>query len=197
MGITSFSVELIERNKGNAKSVIELGAQQMYNQSNLPAPYADEFYKSLGFEEYSCIDLSKENNAIEIDLSKALETPIGHYDLVTDFGTSEHVGSNGAFDIKAYYNCWKIKHDLCKNGGLIISENPEPGSWPSHGFNYISQYFYVGLADKLDYTIIELSRYPAMGNQVDGWNTYCVLRKNSDAEFISLQDFKMLGVKRS
>lgn len=196
MGITSFSVELIERNKGNAKSVIELGAQQMYNQPNLPAPYADEYYKSLGLD-YSCIDLSKENNSIEIDLSKPLENSIGQFDLVTDFGTSEHVGNNGVFDIEAFYNCWKIKHDLCKNGGLIINENPKTGNWPGHGFNYVTSDFYSNLAELMYYNILERGEHPAVGNDTDGWNVYCVLQKTDDREFISLDQFKTLDFRTS
>lgn len=196
MGITSFSVELIERNKGNAKTVIEIGAQNLYNQPALPAPYANQYYESVDME-YSCIDLSKENNCIEIDLSKPLENPIGTYDLVTDFGSQEHIGNNGVHDPEAFYNCWKIKHDLLKSGGTMINENPKTGNWPSHGFNYVTQDFYFKLAELCGYIILELGEHPAMGNVTDGWNIYCVLRKNSDAEFISLEEFKTLDFKQS
>lgn len=196
MGITSFSIELIERNKGAAKSVIELGAQNLYNQPILPAPYADEYYTSLGIE-YSCIDISKENGCIEIDLSKTFQNTIGQFDLVTDFGTSEHIGNNGLHDSEAFYNCWKTKHDILKSSAVMINENPKTGNWLGHGFNYLTQDFYLRLAQLCGYTILELGEHPAMGNITDGWNVYCVLRKNSEVEFISLEEFKTLDFRKS
>jgi hypothetical protein len=202
MGITSFSIELIERNKGNAKTVIELGAQNLYNQPMLPAPYANEWYESQGIE-YACIDVSKENNCIEIDLSKPYtgtdfcrfdreDETIESFDLVTDFGTSEHVGNDGVHDPEAFYNCWKIKHDLLKEGGVMINENPKTGNWPGHGFNYVTSAFYLELAQLCGYAVLEIGEHPAMGNITDGWNVYCVLRKSSNADFISFEDFKTL-----
>lgn len=210
MGITSFSIELIERNKGNAKTIIELGAQNLYNQPILPAPYAHEWYLKNGFEEYDCIDLSKENNCIELDLSKPInyatypfmrmdreDEMIEEYDLVTDFGTQEHIGNNGIHDPEAFYNCWKIKHDLFKKDGVMINENPKTGSWPGHGFQYMTLDFYLRLAELCGYKILELGEHPAMGNVTDGWNIYCVLKKQNNNSFISLEEFKTLDFRTS
>ena len=179
MGITSFSTGLINRvldNRNDIHAVIELGAQNLYDR-DYPSgpPYADEFYTRRGLT-YTCIDLSAENGAKVIDLSEPVAVST-QYDLVTDFGTSEHV--------KGIYNCWKTKHDLLRVGGVMISENPKVGNWPGHGYHYYTQDFYTALAEQAGYKIIEIGEHPAMGNVTDGWNIYCVMEKVEDKPFPS------------
>lgn len=197
MGITSFSIELLDKIiiRFSPKTVIELGAQNLYNQPKLPAPYANEYYESKGLK-YKCIDLSKENNCIEIDLSKPMiNKNLQKVDLITDFGTSEHISNNGIFDAEAFYNCWKIKHDILNVDGVMINENPKTGNWPGHGFNYVNIDFYSELIMLMNYELIELGEHPAMGNITDGWNIYCIFQKKHDADFISLEKFKTLKFK--
>lgn len=195
MGVTSIDIEKLEiiLNNYPIKSVIELGAQNNYSQPQLPAPYMSEWYEAKGIR-YKCIDLSKENNCLVADLSKPIF--IGEkYDLVTDFGTSEHIGANGKHDIEAIYNCWKTKHDLLGRTGIMVNENPKTGNWPGHGFNYYTGAFYEKLCALCSYTIIELTEIPAMGNTTDGWNIYCSLQKVNDEPFITLEEFKNCGIK--
>src|SRR5258705_2863459 len=101
MGVTSTSLKLIERalQMVPARNVMELGAQNLYDKEYKtgPQPYASVFYKSKGIE-YSCIDLNGENDACKIDLEEKIE-PEKQFDLVTDFGTGEHV--------KNVYNIFK------------------------------------------------------------------------------------------
>jgi hypothetical protein len=204
MGITAKDVELLDEIiiRYRPKNVMELGAQNLYNQPKLPAPYAHEYYEPKGVK-YSCIDLNGENNALKIDLGNSLieeEKKVsihpGIYDLVTDFVTSEHIGKSGAHKIESYYNCWKTKYDLCEVGGIILSENPKTGNWPGHGFNYIDVAFYHKLCNLLGAQIIHIEEHAAMGNVTDGWNVICIFIK-PDREFISLEEFKTLGVKTS
>jgi hypothetical protein len=186
MGITSFSIELIEKHKADSKNVCELGAQNLYDKDyGFNFPYADTYYKANGIE-YTCIDLNGENGALKIDLEKPQKFT-GVYDLVTDFGTSEHVRDG--------YNIAKIIHDLVKVGGIVIQENPKTGSWPKHGFNYKTKEFYSKLAELCGYEILELGEHPAMGNNIDGWNVYCVWRKTNEEKFISKAKFKELDLR--
>ncbi len=197
MGITAFSIKLLDEviEKNNSKTVMELGAQNLYNQPALPAPYAHEYYEAKGLK-YECIDLSKENNCIVMDLS--IPQTIGEqYDLVTDFGTSEHVGVDGKHSIEAYYNCWNTKHGLLSVNGVMVNENPKTGNWIGHGFNYVDKGFYELLCEAQGYELIELGEHPAMGNVTDGWNVYCIFRKVNSNPFISLDEFKKLGTKTS
>lgn len=197
MGVTSIDVEKLEiiLNDYPIKSVIELGAQNNYAQPKLPAPYMSEWYTAKGIE-YQSIDLSAENNCLVIDLSKPYY-PEKQYDLVTDFGTSEHVGVNGKHNIEAIYNCWKTKHDLLALNGIMVNENPKTGNWPGHGFNYYTNEFYTRLCLLNQYYILELTEIAAMGNITDGWNVYCSLKKKNFGPFITLEEFKTCGIKTS
>lgn len=208
MGYTNFTVELIERHLQGVKTVIDLGAQNMYNTPTTPAPYASEWYKGKGIV-YAAVDLSGENKSLAMDLSvpcqirnsdKHEKSPESAYlnlvfDMVVDAGTSEHVGRGGKFDWTAIYNCWRNKFDWCKVGGKIISENPKSGNWPGHGFNYVTDDFYRGLREYSDLEILEIGEQAAMGNVTDGWNVYCVMEKTGD-KFPTLEQFKKLDVKQ-
>jgi len=187
MGITTFTIELLTEALQHVRpgKVCELGAQNLYDAPYPNPMYADIWYRERKME-YQCIDLNKENNALPIDLERS-ECKLEPVEWVTDFGTSEH--------IRNYFNVWKYKHDLCKEGGLIISENPKTGNWPKHGFNYTSVDFYKVLARLMRYEIIKIGEHPAMGNVTNGWNVYCILRKTKDNEFIKEKEFKKLKFK--
>lgn len=193
MGITQYSIEKLSQLKG-LKTVTELGSQNLFCDWKMGA-YASEWYLANGFEKYTCIDLNGENNAQKLDLSQPL--PIGEQvDLVTDFGTSEHVHSgNHVMDWKAIYNCWKTKHSLVKVGGYMVNENPKTGNWVGHGYNYYTTSFYLDLAPQIGYEIVLLEEHPAMGNTTDGWNVVCILKKVKDAPFIKLSEFKKLDLQ--
>lgn len=192
MGITSHSLKLIE-SALPVGSVCELGSQNLYDKHYTPPKYASEWYESKGIE-YQCIDLNGENNAWQWDLSKKRD-PSNEYDLVTDFGTSEHVGRKGSFYERGFYNCLRTKHLLCKMGGIIISENPKTGNWPGHGFQYYTQDFYLDLANSGAIEVIELGETAAMGNTKDGWNVYCIARKTG--EFPEFKQFQGFAYRRS
>lgn len=201
MGLTSFSIDLVKKYLP-VYSVMELGAQNLFDLEYMGNnPFASTFYLKNGVKDYACIDLNGENRAYRFDLSKP-QRDFLQYDLVTDFGTSEHVCNEGRFDWEAIYNCWVTKHNLCKDGGLIISENPESGSWIngkviSHfSYQFYTEHFYRQLAALTRYELVELGRHAAMGNETDGWNVYCVLRKKG-SKFITLKDFKTLDLRQS
>lgn len=189
MGVTDFSLTLLNKYVKENDKVLELGAQNLYSWEYEGAPYADVYYKKKGCE-YTCLDLNEENNALKLDLATKLN--LDKYNVITDFGTSEHVGIDGKHDAKAFYNSWLNKHNACENGGLIISENPKTGNWPDHGFNYVTVDFYKQLAQANNYEILELAEHPAMNNTTDGWNIYCVLRKTQD-KFMTITNFKKLS----
>ena len=178
MGVTSTSIQLIEKVLAlqPVKTVLELGAQNLYDKAyTLPIPYASTFYESKGIE-YKCVDLNGENNALKIDLEKS-QTIKETFDLVTDFGTGEHV--------RNAYNLLKIIHDSVKLNGIVIRQNPKTGNWAGHGFWYTTQELYQKLAYLNGYEIIDIGEDAAMGNVTDGWNVWCIYRKVIDQPFIS------------
>lgn len=186
MGITHFSVSLLDEviSSNKIKTVCELGAQNLYIQ--VGAPYANEYYERKGVE-YFCIDVSKENGAMDYDLSKPL--PIKkEFDLVTDFGTGEHVGRTK----DDLYQVLKNIHNLCKFQGIMIRENPKTGNWPGHGFHYMTKSFYKAFCKEQGYQLLKVGEHAAMGNTTDGWNVYAVMRKTDDKPFMSKAKFNKL-----
>lgn len=199
MGITDFSVTLLDRiiKDYQPKSVCELGDQNLYTNDTRYGKYADVYYKEKGISDYVCIDLNGGNGAAKFDLGKYFN--ITHqFDLVTDFGVSEHIGTDGHFDEEAYYNCWANKYKLCKMGGIIVSETPKTGNWIGHGFNYVDFNFYWTLSRKSGLYIGQdcIGEHPAMGNITDGWNIWCIMKKVEDL-FPSFEEFQTLPLKQS
>lgn len=195
MGVTAVDIEILEPliKMYDPRGVIDLGAQNNYSQGGLPAPYMSDWWNAKRIDYYS-IDMSGENNSINLDLSLDWEFK-PDADFVMDFGTSEHVGKAGAFSWEAIYNCWKNKHDLLRIGGLMINENPKTGNWPDHGFNYYTLEFYSQLCKMSGYVIEGIQQIPAMSNIIDGWNILCILRKLSD-KFPTLELFKRLDLRQ-
>jgi len=232
MGITNFSKSLIEKAlqiKPDIKSVIELGSQNDYTTGEANPPFANNLYKQFGVSRYACIDLAGDNNSIKIDLSEAIpeftkseggrpQYQHNSFDLVTDFGTSEHVVKMSEYEsipfheghinsiypkgevteeqiAQGYYNCWLNKFNLCKVGGLIISENPLTGNWPEHGYSYLGVGFYDELCSMSDLEGIEQGFEAAMGNTQSGWNYWSVLKKTG-SKFPPFEQFQTLPIFR-
>lgn len=190
MGVTSFDIPIIEKYLPRpGDTVIELGAQNNYAQPHLPAPYMREWYEG-SMINYISIDLTGEDSSIQLDLSKPLpKNLLGFSTLVTDFGTSEHVGET----LEDYYQCWLNKWNLCKVGGYIISENPMTENWTGHGKHYLGELFYGMLPLYDSVAVKETGIHPAMGNTKDGWNVWGVVYKAGE-KFHTFDQFKKLPI---
>src|SRR3989338_4123011 len=123
------------------KSVIEMGSQEMhmtlplfeelvraagvpgYKKENFtalahwpafPRCPARPFYELLVIDKYNCVDMNKMHGAIPLDLNFPLDDKslYGKFDLVTDYGTNEHVFNTA--------EAYRTVHRLCKENGLII-----------------------------------------------------------------------------
>lgn len=103
--------------------VAELGDQRI-----APNPterrLAQDWYREIGCGTYLSID-GNGRGTMTWDLNRPLPDTIGTYDLVTDFGTGEHV-----FD---QAQVWRTLHNLCTMGGFIVWDRPTQG-YPSHGY---------------------------------------------------------------
>lgn len=192
MGLTKYSYDLLMRYAKTGNQMLELGNQTIYFGDDYGKP-AKPMFEKMGFSHIS-IDLNGEDGAVKSDLSiKTYYTIMVNcraFDIVTDFGTSEHIKPS-------LYACWWNKHTNCKYGGYIISENPKTGNWKGHGYWYYTEEFYRNLAKAQGYEIMELGEHPAMGNTTDGWNIYCVLKKIKSNSFITKAQFNKLGINES
>jgi hypothetical protein len=100
------------------------------------APLAREFWTWLGFS-YASIDIDGSPGSIPLDLNYD-EVPIefiGKYDVVTNFGTTEHVANQ--------LQSFKIVHDLTTPGGLMLHVLPASGDL-NHGLvSYNPKFFWM------------------------------------------------------
>jgi len=145
-------------------SVIELGSQHLQTAGadiafviNNLAPknnikesdikVASDMYKALGFLNYKCIDTDGRHDALYFDLNENINKKgfNEQFDLVTNFGTSEH-----CFD---QYHCFMNIHNLCKDGGMMIHIVPMHGGL-NHGFYNYHPNFFFSLAAANDYKIV-------------------------------------------
>src|SRR5580698_1758848 len=100
------------------------------------APLAREFWTWLGFS-YASIDSDGSPGSLPLDLNYD-EVPtefIGKYDVVTNFGTTEHVANQ--------LQSFKIVHDLATPGALILHVLPTSGGL-NHGLvSYNPKFFWM------------------------------------------------------
>ena len=85
------------------------------------APLAREFWTWLGLS-YASIDIDGSPGSIPLDLNYD-EVPaafVGQYDVVTNFGTTEHVANQ--------LQSFKIIHDLATPGALMLHVLPASGT---------------------------------------------------------------------
>lgn len=210
MGINDMNLKTLEwiMDRYCIKSILELGAQTFYQNYKSVAygSYASEYYKLKNVEHYKCIDLNGENNAINVDLT--IPQDLGKYNMVTDFGTSEHIAgftkeeedqteydgnntwkhsSNHTAGIEAFYNCWTTKYNA--SNLLIVSSNPATGHWKGHGHFYYTKQFYERLCQLTGMRPIILEEHFAMGNYTDGKEICCALDVRG-SHWISFDEFK-------
>jgi hypothetical protein len=100
------------------------------------APMARLMWEWLGFS-YAAIDIDDSPGSIPLDLNfdEVPKSQRDIYDLVTNFGTTEHVANQ--------LNAFKIAHDLATEGGVMIHHLPCQGNL-NHGLvNYSPKFFWM------------------------------------------------------
>lgn len=136
-------------------SVCELGNQQV---SGVVASSAEAFYTSLGCGRYESIDANGLGTFTH-DLNQPLPYVIDgtahvrkwaeRFDLVTDFGTGEHI-----FD---QAQVWRTVHSLTKPAGYIAFDRPSQG-YGKHCFYLTTECLFRDLAAANDYTVLRLEK---------------------------------------
>ncbi len=102
------------------------------------------FYRVvLGVSHYEAIDLHGSPAAMKQDLNEPV-TLAQRYDIVTNFGTAEHV-----FNIAQVF---RTMHEAVKPGGLLLHALPNQGAY-DHGFYNFHPTFVFDLAQANDYML--------------------------------------------
>lgn len=157
-------------------TMCELGDQLM-DVDGIDFKVAKDYWESLGIKHTS-IDINGEHGALPLDLSKPICNKIqeigGPFDIVTNFGTSEHV--------KDQYQCFRNIHDLCKVPGMVIHSVPAVGHWDNHGLYHYSLSFFEILARQTLFSIAHSDTIVVPGKAKN--NVHCAMISSTWQPFI-------------
>lgn len=177
--------------------MMELGDQQIYcfPDFNDGSP-AKVYFEYLGIKRHVSIDLNGMLGALPLDLSKPIDDPafMGAFDMVTDLGTSEHVSPH----VSGLYACRLNCHNWCREGGVMVFENPKTGNWSKHGHHYFTTEHYRLLSEACDYDVLDLADVPPvyfsdfLGHSPDRVEVIAVLRKLSGKPFVSFERYEQI-----
>jgi len=102
-----------------------------------------DYFVSEGFEHVS-VDINGLDGALPLDLRNPID--LGKFDMVTNYGTTEHVEGNQA-------QVWENIHKAVDVDGVLICMCPAPGDWWWHGIYYPTKEFYTQFAERNGYEI--------------------------------------------
>jgi SAM-dependent methyltransferase len=105
----------------------------------------DAFYAMFGASKYRSLDPFDPRSEYRYDLG-ARVPKFGTFDIVTNFGTAEHV-----FDIA---NVFKTAYDLLPTGGILLNVNPAHGDI-DHGFYNLHPILFRTLAQHSGFEIAD------------------------------------------
>lgn len=133
-------------------TVLEFGDQYVTWQT--PHYLARELYARHGCGLYHAVD-GNGRGTVTFDLNrKASELArllkVKGFDLVTDFGTGEHIFDQGQF--------WRTAHGMIKVGGFFIFDRPSQG-YEAHCFWRTDFSTYQDIAAANSYDVIALERH--------------------------------------
>ena len=117
------------------------------------------------------LDINGRDGALPLDLSRPLNSSLHHLlgkcDVVTNFGTTEHVGESEYIEERegyermdiwaSQYHAFRNIHGLVRDGGIIINMVPAAGCWPRHGAVEYEPRFFYALARSAGYDVRNVS----------------------------------------
>src|SRR5439155_24291543 len=108
--------------------------------------------------EYNSIDVCPglKTEILDLNFDTLPTHMIGHYDIVLNFGTTEHVFNQ--------WNCFEVMHDACMVGGAICHQLPAS---LEHGYYCYTPLFFREMAAANNYEILDLFVTPAGESKID------------------------------
>lgn len=155
----------------------ELGNQIIIAKPNI---IAKEYFVSLNMIHVS-IDMNGLDGSLQLDLSNPISDSelIGNFDVVTNFGTSEHTLNQ--------YQVFKNMHNFTKLGGFQVQVVPLVGHWEGHCPYHYGKNFFDQLA-KLSNCEIQDTQILDFRKRHKKKLLMSILKKTSDL-FVSENDF--------
>lgn len=152
-------------------TVCELGDQWVTHE--LPHRIAREFFQGLGCSRYESVDANG-RGTITFDLNRKWHGKTGQFDLVTDFGTGEHVFNQA--------EVWRTLHVLAKPKGFIAFDHPSQG-YPGHSFYRLDECLLRDIAAANAYRVL----YLQTGQTTRGELVRGVFQKSGETKFTAPQ----------
>lgn len=107
------------------------------------------FYSLFGLDQYESIDVDDTRATYRVDLNRP-DIQLSEYDVVTNFGTTEHVFNIG--------EAFKTVHNLTKPGGLSLHCVP-CFAFINHGFYNIHPNLFVEMVRANKYEFVDFSYF--------------------------------------
>ena len=110
--------------------------------------------------EYNSVDVCPglKTTILDLNFDSVPEKMLGHYDVVFNFGTTEHIFNQ--------WNCFEFMHDALKIGGIIYHQLPASG-YLDHGYYCYTPLFFREMAQANGYVIEHLAVTPAGESKID------------------------------
>jgi len=142
-----------------------------------------------GVIEHVSLDLNGRDGALKIDLSKPIEQWKNYFDMLTNYGTTEHV--------EGQYEVFQNIHSLIKVKGCSMHAVPIVGGWSKHCNVHYEKCFFEELSQVMRYDIIYCDNRIIEGrwqhqSDIDKTLVCAIIMKNEDTEFISKDKFYSL-----
>lgn len=146
-----------------------------------PRVAAKYFYEALGVNNYACVDLNGDHQAVKIDLNEPLKDKslYAKFDLVTDHGTNEHV-----FNVAEAY---RSMHRLAKPGGIL---SVIQAVYRGNGYYLFDQSFFEGIAAANNYRILFSSYVITIPDQKDIYSQFHI---PASAKLLEVLDWAKLS----
>ncbi len=156
--LVSDATQAMKRQSLNGVEMCELGNQTLCRGVNntpkdKPRTSAKPFFNAVGVKHTS-LDLNAKDGAIAVNLSKSIEKWdnfekfINRFDMVTNFGTSEHCSNQKTV--------FENIHKLTRVGGAMVHSVPPNGYWKGHCRFKYTPLFFKSLAEKCGYNLIKV-----------------------------------------
>jgi len=160
--------------------VCELGNQVMGR--GLPPGPAKNYLLSKGVSEHVSLDLNGKDGALKCNLAQPIDQGKNHFDMVTNYGTSEHVSDQ-------YFVFLNI-HNFCRPGGVMVHAVPLVGTCPRHCQYRYDESFFKNLSSDLGYRMVLLElrkRVPYKEGHKKVTLVCSVMVKEKDVDFVHPQ----------
>jgi len=150
-----------------------------------------KYLLAAGASEHISIDLNGQRGALKKDLGQPIDDWKNYFDMVTNYGTAEHV-KNGI------YQCFKNIHNWVRVDGAMVHAGPPAKGCPWHSPYHYESWFFEKLAEGNNYKHVMSEVRVTAGrrgvtNPLDKSLVCSVLVKKDDKEFMTFDDFKNIG----